>query len=184
MTQDQAGKVLRAASGKATGFVKMVKASKGPYGATHAATVSKDLADVTCRSCRAQLGIDDAEDANLRLEVLFVLSIMLGLRPGELRKLAWDHVDLNRGVVHATSGDRRAEPARTIRSSKRGSGEPLAKRGTTTTSSSVTKTATRTCPARSTGGSARRYRDCLPTCNGARDPWRGNSHGQRLQRRK
>jgi integrase len=29
-----------------------------------------------------------------------VLSITLGLRPGELRKLTWDHVDLNRGVVH------------------------------------------------------------------------------------
>ena len=26
--------------------------------------------------------------------------ITLGLRPGELRKLAWDHVELDRGVVH------------------------------------------------------------------------------------
>jgi integrase len=46
------------------------------------------------------MGIDDTEDDNLRLEALFVLSITLGLRPGELRKLTWDHVDLNRGVVH------------------------------------------------------------------------------------
>jgi integrase len=29
-----------------------------------------------------------------------VLSITLGLRPGELRKLTWDHVDLDNGVVH------------------------------------------------------------------------------------
>jgi integrase len=29
-----------------------------------------------------------------------VLAITLGLRPGELRKLTWDHVDLNGGVVH------------------------------------------------------------------------------------
>jgi integrase len=38
--------------------------------------------------------------ANGRLEALFVISITLGLRPGELRKLTWDHVDLDRGVVH------------------------------------------------------------------------------------
>ena len=31
---------------------------------------------------------------------MFALSITLGLRPGELRKLTWDHVNLNRGVVH------------------------------------------------------------------------------------
>ena len=28
------------------------------------------------------------------------MAITLGLRPGELRKLTWDLVDLNRGVVH------------------------------------------------------------------------------------
>jgi integrase len=41
-----------------------------------------------------------SDNANLRLEALFVLSITLGLRPGELRQLTWSHVDLNRGVVH------------------------------------------------------------------------------------
>jgi integrase len=46
------------------------------------------------------MGIDDTDDENLRLEALFVLSNTLGLRPGELRQLAWDHVDLNRGVGH------------------------------------------------------------------------------------
>ena len=96
-----------------------MKASKGRYGATHAATetgelacgtkphknapiteVSREPKEATCRSCRSQLGIDETDNANLRLEALFVLSITLGLRPGELRKLTWDHVDLNRGVVH------------------------------------------------------------------------------------
>ena len=119
MTQEQAAQVLKTASGKATGYVKVVKASKGRYGATHAATetgelacgtkphpnatiteVSRELKDATCRSCRSQLGLDETDNANLRLEALFVLSITLGLRPGELRKLTWDHVDLDGGVVH------------------------------------------------------------------------------------
>jgi integrase len=119
MTQDQAATVLKTASGKATGYVMVVKASNGRYGATHAATetgelacgtkphknatiteVSREIKETTCRSCRTQLGIDETDNANLRLEALFVLSITLGLRPGELRKLTWDHVDLNGGVVH------------------------------------------------------------------------------------
>jgi integrase len=119
MTEVQAAKVLKTASGKATRYVKVVKASKGRYGATHAATetgelacgtkrhanatiteVSRELKDSTCRSCRLQLGLDDSDDAIVRLEALFVLAITLGLRPGELRELTWDHVDLNRGVVH------------------------------------------------------------------------------------
>jgi len=119
MTQDQAARVLKVASGQATGFVKVVKASKGRDGATHAATetgelacgtkphkdaplteTSTDLAETTCRSCRAQLGLDQDPDANVRLEALLVLSITLGLRPGELRKLTWDHVDLDRKVIH------------------------------------------------------------------------------------
>jgi integrase len=119
MTQEQAATVLKTASGKATGHVRVVKASSGRYGATHAATetgelacgtkphpnatiteVSREVKGTTCRSCRAQLGIDETDNANLRLEALFVLAITLGLRPGELRKLTWDHVDLSRGVVH------------------------------------------------------------------------------------
>jgi integrase len=119
MTQEQAARVLKTASGRGTGYVRVVKASRGRYGATHAATesgqlacgtkphknatiteVSREVKEATCRSCRSQIGIDDTEDDTLRLEALFVLSITLGLRPGELRKLTWDHVDLNRGVVH------------------------------------------------------------------------------------
>ncbi|MGA9831312.1 MAG: hypothetical protein WBQ71_09345 [Trebonia sp.] len=38
MTQTQASKVLKAAGGQATGFVKVVRASKGRDGASHAAT--------------------------------------------------------------------------------------------------------------------------------------------------
>jgi integrase len=119
MTQEQAVTVLKTASGKATAYVRAVKASNGRYGATHAASetgelacgtkphpkatiteVSREIKETTCRSCRAQLGIDDPDDDNRRLEALFVLSITLGLRPGELRKLTWNHIDLNRGVVH------------------------------------------------------------------------------------
>lgn len=119
MTQAQAGRVLKAARGQAIGFVKVVKASNGRYGATHAATAANELAcgtkphakatitdistelkEATCRSCRSQLGLDDTDESNGRLEALFVVSITLGLRPGEIRKLTWDHVDLNRGVLH------------------------------------------------------------------------------------
>ncbi len=36
--QQQAATVLKTASGKATGYVRVVKASNGRYGATHAAS--------------------------------------------------------------------------------------------------------------------------------------------------
>ncbi|MGA9831313.1 MAG: hypothetical protein WBQ71_09350 [Trebonia sp.] len=62
--------------------------------------MSTELKDVTCRSCRSQLRLDDSDEANGRLQALFVISITLGRRPGELRMLTWDHVDLGRGVVH------------------------------------------------------------------------------------
>jgi integrase len=119
MTEEQAAKVLTTASGRNTEFVKVVKASNGRYGATHAATDSgtlacgirshqkatitelgPDLSQVSCRSCVRQLGLDTSVDANRRLAALFVLSIRLGLRPGELRKLSWDMVDLSARVVH------------------------------------------------------------------------------------
>ena len=107
MTEGQASKVLQAASGKPTGFVKVVKVSQGKYAATHAASetgelacgtwtrlgaplteVGTDLATTTCRFCRTELGLDADKDERRRLEALFVLSITLGLRPGELRKLS------------------------------------------------------------------------------------------------
>jgi hypothetical protein len=59
-----------------------------------------DLAGTTCRFCRAELGLDDHTESSSRLEVLFVPSLTLDLRPGELRKLAWEHVDLAKRVIH------------------------------------------------------------------------------------
>lgn len=123
MTQDQATKVLRTASGHGEPFTKAVRVGKDRHAATHAAThaarddgtlvrrnkarpgawaeiVSDDLSAVTCRSCRSQLKLYESEDTELRLEALFVLAITLRLRPTELRKLTWDLFDLNIGVVH------------------------------------------------------------------------------------
>jgi integrase len=137
MTQAQAGQVLKVAGGKATRFVKVVKASNGRYGATHAATaagelacgtrphakatitdVSTELKETTCRSCRTQLGLDDTGDANTRLEALFVLSITLGLRLGELRKLTWDYVDLVRGVIHVWKSASKSGDTKTPKSKR------------------------------------------------------------------
>ena len=100
MTEDQASKVLQAASGQPTGYVKVLKVSEGKYAATHAASetgelacgtwtrlgapmteIGTDLATTTCRFCREQLGLDADADEARRLEALFVLSITLGLRP-------------------------------------------------------------------------------------------------------
>jgi integrase len=137
MTQAQASKVLKAAGGMTSGFVKVVRASKGRYGATHAATetgelacgnkphanatvtdVSTELKDATCCSCRSQLGLDDSDEANARLEALFVVSITLGLRPGELRKLSWDHLDLDREVIHVWRSARRDGDTKTPKSKR------------------------------------------------------------------
>ena len=119
MSEEQAAKVLKAATGQPIEYVKVVKMSRSRYAATHAATeagevacgtrsreqvpvieIGTDLDVVTCRACRAELGTDDRVSEGRRLEALFVLAITLGLRPGELRKLSWDHVDLDQGVIH------------------------------------------------------------------------------------
>jgi integrase len=137
MTEAQAATVLKTASGKATGFTRVVKASKGRYGATHAANeagelacgtkphekatiteVSQEIKETTCRSCRAQLGLDETDNTNLRLEALFTLSITLGLRPGELRKLTWNHVDLTRGVVHVWRSASKTGDTKTAKSKR------------------------------------------------------------------
>jgi integrase len=137
MTEEQASKVLQAASGQATVYVTVVKASKGRYGATHAATetgklacgtkpptdapvteISTQLQDTTCHSCRAQLGLDDDADGSRRLEALFVLSLMLGLRPGELRRLTWDHVDLDKGITHVWRSASRTGDVKTLQSKR------------------------------------------------------------------
>ena len=45
-----------------------------------------------------------------------MLAITLGLRPGELRKLAWDHVDLDQGVIHVWQSASRTGEVKTPKS--------------------------------------------------------------------
>ena len=135
MSEELAAKVLKAASGQTTDYVKVVKVSRGQYAATHATTetgelacatrarvkasvieVGTDLGAVTCRVCRAELGTVDRVSEGRRLEALFVLSITLGLRPGELRKLSWDHVDLDKGVIHVWRSASRTGDVKTPKS--------------------------------------------------------------------
>jgi hypothetical protein len=137
MTEEQASKVLKSAGGHPTGFVRVVKVSQGQYAATHAATevgelacgtwtrlgapvteISTDLAQTTCRFCRTELGLDADTDEGRRLEALFVLSIALGMRPGELRKLYWDHVDLDNAVIHVWKSARRTGDVKTPKSKR------------------------------------------------------------------
>jgi integrase len=80
--------------------------------------ISVELAEVTCRACRSQLGIDDNTDATARLEALFVLSITVGLQPGELRKLTWDLVDLDAGVIHVWRSASRTSDVKTPKSKR------------------------------------------------------------------
>ncbi len=133
MTEEQASNVLAAAGGTTTAYVKVIRIGAARTAATHAATednqvacgnkprknakptdVSADPRDATCRACRAQLGID--ADASPRLEALFVVAITLGLRPGELRALTWDHVDLDWGVIHVWRSTRRDGDTKTPKS--------------------------------------------------------------------
>jgi len=136
MTQDQAARVLDTASGTPRGYVQVITISKQPgQGATHAAAdtgelacgtrprptaaitqISTDVAAVTCRSCRSYLGLDDSIATRLRLEALFILVITLGLRPGELRALTWDHVDLANGIIHIWKSTRRDGDVKTPKS--------------------------------------------------------------------
>jgi integrase len=67
---------------------------------------------------RAQLGLDGEADESRRLEALFVLSLMLGLRPGELRKLTWDHVDLDKGIIHVWRSASRTGDVKTPQSKR------------------------------------------------------------------
>jgi Site-specific recombinase XerC len=80
--------------------------------------IGTDLATTTCRFCRAELGLDADADESRRLEALFVLSITLGLRPGELRKLSWDHVDLDNAVIHVWRSASRTGDVKTPKSKR------------------------------------------------------------------
>jgi integrase len=135
MTQEQAGKVLATAAGTPAGYVAVVTIGKSPTAATHAASdtgelacgnrprtnatithLSDDLTTATCRACRTQLGLDQLAQANGRLTALFVVAITLGLRPGELRALRWDHVDLDQGIVYIWRSTRRDGDTKTPKS--------------------------------------------------------------------
>jgi integrase len=137
MTEEQASQVLKAAAGQPTAFVKVVKIGQAKDAATHAATeagelacgtwtrggapatvADTDLVATSCRFCRANLGLDADANENRRLEALFVLSITLGLRPGELRKLAWDHVDLDNAVIHVWRSASRTGDVKTPKSKR------------------------------------------------------------------
>jgi hypothetical protein len=137
MSEEQAAQVLTAARDRVTGYIKVVKVSRGRYAATHAATeagalacgtrarvkapvieIGADLDAVTCLSCRAELSSDDHGSEGDRLEALFVLSITLGLRPGELRKLSWKHVDLEKRVIHVWHSASRTGDVKTPKSKR------------------------------------------------------------------
>jgi site-specific recombinase XerD len=133
MTQQQAALVLATATGTTTLYTTVVKIGKYAQAATHAATdtgalacgtkprreatqVGTDLAATTCRSCRPQIGLDGDGPDLLRLEALFVLSLTLGMRPGELRGLRWDHLDLDKGIIHVWRSARRGGDVKTPKS--------------------------------------------------------------------
>ena len=114
------GRRSQGGRGRLDRYTRVVKASNGRYGATHAATEAGDArlrhpaapegdrspkSAATCsRRPAAHAGPNSASTATATptsvSPPLFVVAITLGLRPGELRKLTWDLVDLNRGVVH------------------------------------------------------------------------------------
>jgi integrase len=135
MTQEQAGALLASVTGTVTRHCDVVVIGKYRNAATRAispegdlacgtkpskdATVTRlaaDLADLTCRSCRAGLGLDGGTEDPARLVALVVLAITLGLRPGELRALRWDHLDLTAGIVHVWRSARRNGDTKTPRS--------------------------------------------------------------------
>jgi len=136
MTEDQARKVLHAAASSDRGeYIKVIRIGAAKTAATHAATgdnqvacrnkprkhvsvanLDTDLNHTTCRSCRACLGLDDTASDTLRLEALFVVAITLGLRPGELRALTWEHVKLDQGVIHIWHSARRDGDTKTPKS--------------------------------------------------------------------
>jgi hypothetical protein len=49
MTEEQVTRVLKAASGQTTGFIKVVKVSQGRYAATHAATETTETTETVYR---------------------------------------------------------------------------------------------------------------------------------------
>ena len=135
MTQQQAAEVLQAAAGQPAGYVAVVTIGKYRQAATHAAGaagelacgnkprngatvthVSDDLTAATCRACRTSLGLDQPATDHSRLAALFVVAITLGLSPGELRALRWDHVNLDQQTIHVWRSGSRSGDTKTPKS--------------------------------------------------------------------
>jgi hypothetical protein len=135
MTQELAATLLNSVNGAVTRQEDVVVIGKYRNAAAHAATpdgglacgtrpskdatvmsLGADLAEVTCRSCRSRLGLDGGMESPARLEGLVVLAITLGLRPGELRALRWDHLDLGTGVIYVWRSARRSGDTKTPQS--------------------------------------------------------------------
>ena len=120
-------------AGQVTVYVKVVNASRGRYGATHAATETGELncgtkppkdapvtetsivlQETTCRSCGRNSGSTAKRTRAAGSKRSSCSRFMLGLRPGKLRKLTWDHVDLDKGSrprVALGEQDRRRQDA-------------------------------------------------------------------------
>jgi integrase len=134
MTQEQAGRLLATAGGVRTRYTEVVVVGQYKHAAAHAATsegilacgtkprkgapitpLGSDLTQTTCRYCRSKTSMDGESDL-VRLEALVVLAITLGLRPGELRALRWDHLDLKAGIIHVWRSARRGGDTKTPQS--------------------------------------------------------------------
>ena len=114
MTEEQASKVLGRPAARRPATSRSIKVSKASYGATHAATETTNSRAAPSRA-RTRRHRDEHRAKGRRPAALPAqlgstptrtrrgskrcssLAITLGLRPGELRKLTWDHVDLDQG---------------------------------------------------------------------------------------
>ena len=123
------------ATGRPSGYVEVVTISRHQQAASHVASrsgalacgnkprksatvthVSDDLTAATCRACRTVLGLDEPAEDLSRLAALFVVAITMGLRPGELRALRWDHVNLDQQVIYVWRSSSRGGDTKTPKS--------------------------------------------------------------------
>ena len=106
MTQAQASKVLKAAGGQATGFVKVVRASKGRDGVSHAATETGELA---CgNKPHPDATVTEVSDRTQRRDVPFV---PLATRPRRQRRSQRQARGAVRHLDHPRPAPRRAPQA-------------------------------------------------------------------------
>jgi integrase len=60
---------------------------------------------------QVELALDGAKGG--RMYALVMLGFMLGLRPGEIRALKWEHIDIGKGLVHVVSYARKGGDGKT-----------------------------------------------------------------------